>query len=178
MIDSENEYCLELKIEALHLNEHYKQSDIQIIIIYGESIYKMFPSEENESNQLFITVHSTPSNISYKLLNTPMALYVTTKNEYNPIGMLLLISFSWNKKSFNAVKYILGAVSLNASQYFANAVKCRDFRSETLRRTTDLKCGSMEIYLIIAMDTASSHQNRIFYSNCSSKNTALKKLIN
>lgn len=87
----ENEYHLEIKIESVTLTK-LRLQDIQLIFIFGDLVNKM-KAEENEDfddkQQVYI-VHSIPSSLSEKLLNSPVMLHVISLVDMKPLGKFYL----------------------------------------------------------------------------------------
>jgi hypothetical protein len=89
-IDVENEYELEIKIESLSLTQH-QLGDIQLILIFGDLVHKMTSEdgEQFEGRTQNFTMHAVPSELSEKLSNMPIMLYVvSTADALKPLGDL------------------------------------------------------------------------------------------
>lgn len=86
-IDLENEYELEIKIESLSLTQH-QLGDIQLIFIFGDLVYKMTSEGDSgfEGKTQNFTMHSVPSEISEKLSNIPIMLYIVSNVDQKPLG--------------------------------------------------------------------------------------------
>lgn len=87
-IDLENEYDLEIKIESLSLTQH-QLGDIQLIIIFGDLVYKMTSEEGDggfEGRTQRLTMHAVSSELSSKLLNMPIFIYILSTVDLKPLG--------------------------------------------------------------------------------------------
>lgn len=92
-IDLENEYEIEFKIESLSLTQH-QPDDFKLFFIFGDFVHKMTVGEKGSMQDLALklTMHSVPSDLSTKLLNIPIMLYIVSKEpDLKPLGYLKIV---------------------------------------------------------------------------------------
>lgn len=107
-IDSENEYELEIKIESLSLTQH-QLGDIQLIFIFGNLVYKMTSDGDEgfEGRSQTLTMHAVPNELSEKLSNMPIMLYIVSNFDLKPLGDL--------KTQFQVICFLISMILLFVS---------------------------------------------------------------
>ncbi|CRK96642.1 CLUMA_CG010059, isoform A [Clunio marinus] len=159
-IDAENEYHLEIKIESLTL-VNQQINEIQIILIFGDSVNKMKVDGDDatfDGKVHTYVVHSKPSKLAEKLLNSPIMIQIVEIESLKSIGFLIL----------------------EVNECFANAVKCSDFCSESIRKSLDLTQDDTEGKLVISFsvrrDIGNSNRHREFYTESTKETMKLANM--
>lgn len=87
--NTENEYHLEFLIDSLTVTDEIN-NDVQIILIFGDLVNKIDYNVQSDPQSNVYIVHSIPSSLSAKLLDTPIMCFVISKTTSNIIGKILM----------------------------------------------------------------------------------------
>lgn len=169
--DCENEYQLEIKIQSLVLENDGKPEDLTFVFVFGDIVNRMTGEGGFDDKTEGYTVHSTPIALAEKLLGAPIMISVVSSVDLKPLGKKNQPLESALAKS----RISPGILVLELSECFCNAVKCRDFRTESIKKVFDLgegkqSAGRLSLLFSVTREVQNSYRHRRFYTEATQEN--------